>query len=109
MNDIIENFDEMINDVAKALCQMLIVHIFSAIVDSEGELLSQKMLSRTVYIVIAIILYHVVVKKIIFKKSKNVKHKNTHHKKLTVTKESETETMNFSSESNDSKIENESE
>jgi preprotein translocase subunit SecG len=64
----LDEIEELINDVAKALCQLITAHIFSSLIDSDGELFSQKMLSRTLYIVIGLFLYHIVIKKYIFKK-----------------------------------------
>jgi len=69
----IEDLDELINDVAKALCQMLVAHVFASVIDNEGELFSQKMLSRTLYILIGLFLYHVIIKKIIFKNKTKLK------------------------------------
>lgn len=61
---------ELINDVGKYVIQVLVVHLLSYFFDNEGKLLSEKMLKKTLYIVFAMILYHMVVKKMIIKDKK---------------------------------------
>lgn len=77
--DIVDNFEELeelINDVGKAVMQILIVHFFSNIIDGEGELFSEKFLKRTIYIIIAILVYHLLIKKYILKRKRNSFKKN---------------------------------
>lgn len=62
--------NELMGDVTRSVVQVFIVHLFSYFFDNEGKLLSEKMLKKTLYIVFAMIFYHLFVKKMIIKDKK---------------------------------------
>lgn len=62
--------NELMCDIFRSIVQVFIVHLLSYFFDNEGKLLSEKMLKKTLYIVFAMIIYHVVFKKMIIKDKK---------------------------------------
>lgn len=62
---------ELIDDVGRSVIQILVVHLLSHFFDNEGKLLSEKILKKLLYVVFAMILYHVIVKKMIIKNKKS--------------------------------------
>lgn len=52
------------NDIVRALTQAIIVHFLFYSIDGEGELFSERMIKKLLYITISMIIFNFVTKKI---------------------------------------------
>ena len=65
------DLENLIDDVAKALTQIMAIHLFTTIVDGEEELFNEKLLKRVLYIVLGYFLYHLLIKRYVLKFKKD--------------------------------------
>ena len=78
----LSDLENLIDDVAKALTQIMTIHLFTTIVDGEEELFNEKLLKRILYIVLGYFLYHLLIKRYVLKfKKDNLKKEKKHEKK----------------------------
>jgi len=60
-----EEVEDMMSDIVKLLTIYIIFHLLSYSIDGQGELFDEKTLKYSVYIVVAIIIYHLIIKRVI--------------------------------------------
>jgi len=60
-----DDFDQMMDDIGRMLTYVIIVHTLSYIIDNDGELFSEQILKKFLYITISMVIYNLVVRKIV--------------------------------------------
>ncbi len=58
--------EDMVSDIVRLLSIYMTLHLLSYSIDGNGILFDEKTLKYSVYIVIAIIIYHIIIKRVTF-------------------------------------------
>lgn len=58
-----ETINNIMDDICKLLTQILIVHILVSCIDGDEEFLSESIMKKLLYTIIAVLVYHIILKK----------------------------------------------